>query len=182
MNFKYTIEELDEFIKKVDVENNKKLTCIEMQTIMQNMAKDFNVIAKNKQLSKDNLKLYGIKHLMQNNYLIDEYLFVEQTKNVINALQKLKFIDESFGVAHHYYKPTNKIIISFYTKYHSVICKIVKSLKENEYSLLLIQKNDENGKLVNNKISYTFSNFEELKQKLQKIAEIDIGDFWCLFE
>lgn len=182
MNFKYTIEELVEFVRKIDPNDSKKLTCIEMGFIMENMSKDFKVFAKSKQLNKENLKLYGLKRLMQNKHLIDEYLFVNQTKKIIDNLKKIKFIDENLAVAHHYYQPTNKVIISFYTKHHSVICKIVKSLKENEYTLLLIQKNDENGKLVNNKISYSFENFEDLKQKLQNIAEMDIGDFWCLFE
>lgn len=178
-DFKYTFEELELMIKKIDENNIFNLNTIEMQNIMTHMANDFHILHPKRELSKDNLRLYGIKSLKKSQHLILEYLFVNDVSPIIEKVYKNGFMKENTCFAHIFYEAGKKLIISFETKYHSMVCKIIEELKPetNLFNLTIIQRCDESGKVINKRYSEKFNDLEELEKKLISLSELEEVDF-----
>ena len=163
MDFKYKIEELEAMIVKIDKKKEYDLTTIDMQNVKLHLSKNFHLFHPKR-------------------HLIKEYLFVSQTEKIIEKLNSNNFIDKNEFISHNYYEPKSKIIISFYTKYHSMICKIIKDLRTNKYNLLLVLKKSETGEILNKRYSLEFDTFEGICEKLIEISEQGELDFFDDFE
>ena len=182
MDFKYKIEELEAMIVKIDKKKEYDLTTIDMQNVMLHLSKNFHLFHPKRELNKDNLRLYGLKTINRTPHLIKEYLFVSQTEKIIEKLNSNNFIDKNEFISHNYYEPKSKIMISFYTKYNSMICKIIKDLRTNKYNLLLVLKKSETGEILNKRYSLEFDTFEGICEKLIEISEQGELDFFDDFE
>lgn len=177
--FKYEIKELEEMLKKL--EEVEGVSCLDLQHIFSQLSKDFNSIYPKKILNKENLKSLGLRLLKRKPYLIKEYLFVQETENLLVNLNKLKFLDNTKIIAHHSFVLKNKIIISFNTKYNHLIGQIIKDVNNNTFILSFIIKMTETGEIINNKIKFTFDDFNLLKKEALKIAIMDEIDFFDKF-
>lgn len=181
-DFKYDVNTLEEMIKRIDQANTKNLSTIDMQSILLLLVNDFSFFNPKIELNKNNLKLYGLKTLIKDQYLIDEYLFVLECSKILEKQRQNGFLKEGTSIANNFYKPGNKIIISFYTKHDGITCKIIKNINKNNYSLMFLMPEQEyNNKLLissenksfnnNKKVFKDLTSLKILEDKLCKISQ-----------